>query len=250
MDHWLICSQWAGVWAAASAERLSAYAARLANCLKDLTQKSDVDTASEVLRRQLQSEVKDLEQPAVNGLATMNADDRQQVRGYYTALWLWNRLEKSRWEKANIALRLPKIRREKSLDVDHIVAWDLWQSKLRTLAALPPDTGSSTEETNVEELTQAVNMLGNCMLLEKNFNISKSNKPLKDFLSGVYEFKNDQTRIEEWAIALDLDMCQVDSANTSVHKLMETFSARTVKIRQELEAFVRGTKPRVDLAPS
>ena len=54
------------------------------------------------------------------------------------------------------------------------------------------------------------------MLLEKNFNISKSNRPLKEFLEGVYEFKEGKLTIEEWATALDLKMSQIDSANTPI----------------------------------
>jgi hypothetical protein len=246
MDHWLICSQWAGVWASASAERLSGYAARLANCLKEVAPKADVTDTTEALKQQLQTEVKELEQSAINSLATMNADDRQQVRNYYTALWLWNRLDKSRWEKVKIALRLVKTRKENSLDVDHIVAWELWQSKFETFAA-SVEQSSATVGTNFEELRQEVNSLGNCMLLEKNFNISKSNKTLKDFLGGVYDFQTGKVTIKDWSKALDLDDHQVDPTDTSVLDLAELFKTRTSTIRQELEAFVRGTKTRMDL---
>jgi hypothetical protein len=43
------------------------------------------------------------------------------------------------------------------------------------------------------------------MLLEKNFNISKSNTSLKAFLDGVHEFKNNQQDMTAWAAALDLN---------------------------------------------
>src|SRR5207302_2522989 len=135
------------------------------------------------LRQQLESEVKDIEQNAMNGLVTMNANAREQVRIYYTALWLWNRLEQNRWEKAKLTLR-EKSRRQTVLDVDHIVAWDLWQSKVKTFQErqpklkIPQAVDAVPEQLTVEELGVKVNELGNCMLLEKNFNISKSNRPL------------------------------------------------------------------------
>jgi hypothetical protein len=39
------------------------------------------------------------------------------------------------------------------------------------------------------ELAPVVNELGNCMLPEKNFNISKRNKPLKALLDEVHKFE-------------------------------------------------------------
>jgi len=242
MDRWLICSQWAGVWASASAESLGGYATRLAVCAQTITKKADVAGAVSDLRQQLESELKAIEQQAVSGLMSINADDRQEVRAYYTALWVWNRLDEKRWEKAKLALRQER-RRQNRLDVDHIVAFNLWESKL---AALKDNVGGAAAES-IEGLLPVVNELGNCMLLEKNFNISKSNMPLKKFLEGVHEFKTGQLSLEEWATALDLSMQQVDSANTPVGPLRALFTERTQKIRSDLEQFIRGTRLRVDI---
>jgi hypothetical protein len=248
MDRWLICSQWANVWSTASAQSLGGYATRLAVCALAVAETQDVASAIGALSQQLQSEVKDIENAAVNGLVSMNADDRQQVRTYYTALWLWNRLEQNRWEKAKRVLER-KSRQQISLDVDHIVAWDLWKTKLDMLQAQPQTGVAVSEQFTVEELIPRVNELGNCMLLEKNFNISKSNRPLKEFLEGVYEFKEGKLTIEEWATALDLKMSQIDSANTPIEVLRSLFADRTQKIRADLEQFVRGIKVRIDLEP-
>jgi hypothetical protein len=252
MDRWLICSQWAGVWS--SAQTLGDYAKRLHNCSKTLPEKSDVATAVAALEQQLESEVKDIEQNAVNGLVALNASEREQVRIYYTALWLWNRLEQNRWDKAKLALR-EKSRRQIGLDVDHIVAWDLWRTKLKTLQERLSKSNTLqvgdtvAEQLSAEELGPKINELGNCMLLEKNFNISKSNKPLKDFLEGVHEFKNGQLSIEAWAEALDIEMPQVDCAETEVDALYTLFNKRTERIINDMEQFIRGTKTRIDLQP-
>jgi len=85
------------------------------------------------------------------------------------------------------------------------------------------------------------------MLLEKNFNISTSNKPLKQFLEGIHEFRAGTITVEEWTTALDLKTPQVDSANSAVNVLRSLFTERTQKIRGDLEQFVRGTKTRIDL---
>jgi len=242
MDRWLICSQWAGVWA--SGQSLDGYATRLATCVQGLAKKPDLSSAMAELKQGLELEVKAIEQAAVNGLMTISADDRSEVRSYYTALWIWNRLEHERWEKARVALR-EESRRSNRLDVDHIVACDLYQSKLDALKA-DVQTGEANAG-NIDDSAPMVNELGNCMLLEKNFNISKSNKPLKQFLDGVHEIKAHKFTVEEWATALDLKMPQVDSANTPVAELHTLFADRTQKIRGDLEQFIRGAKVRVDL---
>jgi hypothetical protein len=244
MDRWLICSQWAGVWASASAQSLGGYATRLAACAQGLAKTLDVSSAIAGLKQHLESELKDIEQTAVNGLMSINADGRQEVRVYYTPLWLWNRLDRKRWEKAKLALRQDS-RRQNRLEVDHIVACKLWESKLDALKGESGAGDGATE--NIEELAPAVNELGNCMLLEKNFNISKSSMPLKEFLEGVHEFRVGEFTVEEWATALDLEMPQVDSANAPVTALRALFTERTQKIRIDLEQFVRGIKTRVDI---
>ena len=139
-------------------------------------------------------------------------------------------------------------RRQNSLEVDHIVAWDLWKSKLAIIQP-PPSTGIAglPEQVVAGEPDPRVNELGNCMLLEKNFNISKSNRPLKEFLEGVHEFKEGTVTIEEWAAALELQMPQVDSATTTLDVLGSLFADRTLKIRGDLEQFARGMKARIDL---
>jgi 5-methylcytosine-specific restriction endonuclease McrA len=244
MDRWLVCTQWASVWASASAQSLGGYATRLSVCAQALAKETETPSAIALLKQRLESEVKDIEQAAVSGLMAINADDRQQVRGYYTALWIWNRLEQNRWEKVKLALR-QNSRRQNSLEVDHIVAYDLWQSKLKKLKA-EPLTGDAVGK-NVVDLLPVVNELGNCMLLEKNFNISKSNKPLKTFLEEVHEFKDGTYTIGDWAAALALKMPQVDSADTEVELLAALFAERAQQIRGDLEQFVRGTKARIDL---
>ena len=44
-----------------------------------------------------------------------------------------------------------------------------------------------------------VNTLGNCMLLEKKFNGSKSKSPMNIFLERVHEFRKETLEIELWA---------------------------------------------------
>ncbi len=128
--------------------------------------------------------------------------------------------------------------------------WDLWQSKLEMLQAQARTNAVVPDQVAVDELGPKVNELGNCMLLEKNFNISKSNRPLREFLENVHEFKEGTCTLEDWATALDLKMPQVDSATAPIEVLRNLFTERTQKIRSDLEQFVRGTKARIDLQPT
>jgi hypothetical protein len=233
MDRWLICSQWARVWAASSATNLAKYASELANRGKDLVRISDVASTVAALAALMETNLKEIEQGAMDFLSRMNADDREQVRGYYTALWLWNRLDKTRWASAKVALRQKSGRKNSTIEVDHVVACDLWRTKLTSLSD--------------EELASRVHEIGNCMLLEKNFNISKNNSTLKNFLDNVYEFKDKKLKLADWAAALDLDMAQVDCSAISVDQLQKLFEARTRNIRSDLENFVRGSANRIDL---
>ena len=246
MDRWLICSQWAGVWASSSAASLAKYASGLATCAKELGEITSVAIATDALSGQMQRDLKELEQDAVNFLSTMNADDRQQVRTYYTALWLWNRLDKTRWDSAKIALR-QQSRRKSSIEVDHIVSFDIWDKKLAALPDAPPVIDGDPQGPQKEDIRPRVNEIGNCMLLEKNFNISKSNAALKSFLERVHEFKEGKLELPAWASALDLDMAQVDCSAVSAEDLQKLFSVRTQKIRADLEKFIRGEGNRVDL---
>jgi hypothetical protein len=111
----------------------------------------DVASAAAELKRHLESEARSIEQAAVNGLMSIHADDRQQVRAYYKALWRWNRLERNRWKKAKVTLRQKsrRHRRQNRLEVDHIVAYNLWQSKLKTGYQPLPHHGEAVTEDGV-----------------------------------------------------------------------------------------------------
>ena len=68
---------------------------------------------------------------------------------------------------------------------------------------------SPKDEEEAQELLQEINRLGNCSLLEKTFNISKSAKTLRTFLADVHEFKSATLKIDDWATALGLCPCVV-----------------------------------------
>jgi hypothetical protein len=226
-DRWLICSQWAGRWASSTADTIAGYAKRLAECAQAVDAEQDREKVLLLLRGFLENEVKSLEADATTGIGALQVSRREQVRGYFTALWMWHRLDADRWKVSQIQLRT-KARRKSSLEVDHTVAFALWERKLK--AGLP--TGVKA----IEDALPIVNRLGNCSLLEKNFNISKSDQTFKAFLDEVHEFKTGSVTVDAWALALLVPDSMLAPSTVDVNV-----------IRDELVEFVKGTKARVDL---
>jgi hypothetical protein len=132
-----------------------------------------------------------------------------------------------------------KARRKISLEVDHSVAYTLWEKKL--------NTGLPAGITEIEDALQIVNRRGNCSLLEKNFNISKSDRTLKSFLDDIHEFKTGSKTLDAWAQALLVPNSMLDPSTTDVNVLVKAIDDRDKAIRDELVDFVKGTRTRVDL---
>jgi len=237
-DRWLMGSQWAGRWAVASAETIVGYAKRLSECAKLVKATNDPEKATQLLREFLETEIKALEADAITGIQAIQVRRRELVRVYYAPLWVWHRLEAKRWKMSKIQLRSAQSG-AMSLDVDHSVAHDIWERKI--------EHGLPTGVTEKDEALAIVNQLGNCSLLEKSFNISKSNRTLRSFMEEVHEFKEDKPLLNEWAAALGVAETMLDGETTEVTALAEAIDARDILIRKELGEFVSGKRVRVDM---
>ncbi len=126
-----------------------------------------------------------------------------------------------------------------SLDVDHTVAYALWEKKL--VAELPDGF------TEQEEAQSIVNRLGNCSLLEKSFNVSKSDKTLKSFMEAVHEIKEKKVALEDWAKTLLIDDAMLDPSGVTANAIFKAIEERDQLIRKEVVDFVKGSRSRVDL---
>ena len=89
--------------------------------------------------------------------------------------------------------------------------------------------------------------MGNCSLLEKSFNISKSDRTLKSFLEEVHEFKTGKIALAGWAVSLGLPDSMVDAGQADVDTLVKAIGDRDKLIRDEVCEFVTGKGIRVDL---
>ena len=147
----------------------------------------------------------------------VNVARRELVRGYYVPLWVWHRLDAKRWEMSRIQLR-EQGKKKVTLDVDHSVAHALWERKLAT--GLP--TGASDKDDAIS----LVNRLGNCSLLEKSFNISRSDKTFKSFMQEVHELKTHQVTLDEWAASLGLSQEMLDPEAATVDAIATAVGTR------------------------
>ncbi|MCX7309015.1 MAG: hypothetical protein NTZ72_14150, partial [Afipia sp.] len=91
-----------------------------------------------------------------------------------------------------------------------------------------------------------INALGNCSLLDKSFNISKSDYPMWDFLKEVHEFKQGKIERGDWEAALSLNETLTEPNKSSLADITKAIRARDSIIRKDLADFIAGTKQRVD----
>lgn len=256
IDRWLICSQWSGVWGTAS---LKDYISELAKVVDALPNETSIDKVVERLDSHLHDKIRGFESDAIKYIENLEAQDRAHVTMYYTPLWIWCRLDVARWESAKILLRYAP-GATTPLEVDHVVAWARWNDKIDVLRKAPPVIAHPASELaesqpgtvagatlDFDAILPEVNQLGNCMLLEKKFNGSKSKKPMNEFLERVHEFRKETLEIEQWAKPLALTLPQIESTATSVDTLQQLFEARRKFIVDELAEFIKGNKRRIDI---
>jgi hypothetical protein len=252
IDRWILCSQWAGRWSQSSETTVAAYVKDLHEKAKEVAALPDPDAAVKILDEHLKALVDGLSKDAIGYVATaFSSVRRDRVSSYRNMLWIWHRLDDTRWKLSQVQLRIGK--KAAAWDVDHTVAFSLWEDMIK--AGLP------AVSQDQEDALALVNRLGNCVLLEKNFNISKSKDAAKSFLSKVHEFKTGKITLHEWGAALRVPEEMLDPLTVSgVHNGDEKFSPvdiiakvignRDAEMREELADFVRGKKVRCDIEPA
>lgn len=237
LDRWLICSQWAGVWSGSSATTIESYAKRLTELLKSVEGLNDGRQVHAAWDQCFKGLVDDLVNTATNGVNSVLASSRERVAVYRNFLWVWHRLDADRWSKSQLPLRVGK--RRATCEVDHVVSFALWAGKVQS--------NSLTPLQDRDEAVALANRMGNCVLLEKNFNISKSDSPLISFLSQIHEIVEGKIRIDAFCAALSIPQTLLDPAAATVKDIVDAIEARDNEIRTELAQFVKGDKARVDV---
>ena len=91
-----------------------------------------------------------------------------------------------------------------------------------------------------------INLLGNCSLLDKSFNISKSDEPMRHFLEQVHEFKDGKVVMAAWEAALSLNPILTLPDSSAFAEIKKAIQTRDALIRKDLIEFIGGQKHRVD----
>jgi len=236
-DRWILLSQWAGRWGMSSGKIVAAYAQGLADDWKIVRKKTNAEDVLQVLESRMEKWLTELRTDASGFIQGLNVEERTAVRQYYVPLWLWHRLDKKRFQYSQKPLRHDQKKKGSKAEVDHVVAVKIWEDKLL-------DSSERTDISN-EEIGQ-INYLGNCILLEKTFNISKGKTSLKSFLSQVHEFKTQKIRLDEWATTMKLSDVLLDAENSDYTAIKDAIQDRGKLIKQELIEFIQGTRQRAD----
>jgi hypothetical protein len=193
---------------------------------------------------------------AIQYIENFVVKDRRRVHAYHNLLWVWHRLDDARWNASSLPMRTGRKRTSK-LEVDHTIADAWWQRRvdLETEEKLKTFVGTDLEKLSVGpdgydsrwEAQGLVNLLGNCSLLDKSFNISKSDNPMWAFLREVHEFKQGVFVRQDWQADLLLNDTMTEPDDKTLAELKTLIQSRDSAIRNELKNFINGSKPRMDI---
>jgi hypothetical protein len=254
LDRWIFGSQWANVWGDGAVLNFQNFATELNTIFGQLKTAHAADlvaTADDSINQMMaRVSIKAIEQ-----INNVHVRDRHRVHAYHPFLWVWHRLEENRWTNSSIQMRTGRKRTSK-LEVDHTVADAWWgrvveqqiQTKLAAFigtdeekALIAPDDFESRYDA-----IAFINMLGNCSLLDKSFNISKSDEPMRHFLQQVHEFADGKVQMDDWETALSLNSTLTLPNEAAFTDIKKAIHARDALIRKDLTDFIGGQKNRVD----
>jgi len=236
-DRWLFGSSWAYLWSSSPAESAQRVAKQLAATSKEIIVAATGTTVLELLAHQSDALIKDIEAAATMSINALSVYHRSAVSAYRDYLWIWHRIDKERWAKSSIPLRTTG-HATTDIEVDHLVPIGLFNEFAKTAAA--------GDEQKFHELQRPINLIGNCSLLEKSFNISKCDRELAQFLAGVHEFKEGLMSVEDWASAMSVSAALLNPKSENIESIVNAIKTREKLIKQELVEFIQGKRVRVD----
>lgn len=254
LDRWIFGSQWANVWGDGAvlnfqnfALELNGFFVKIKNCSVGDLLNVVKDGFERLLLRVLPK--------AIEHINNFVVTDRRRVHAYYQMLWVWHRLEAMRWQHSSISMRTGR-KRSTKLEVDHTVANEWWVNLVNreTENKLVDFVGTEEEKALLapanfsikSEAYTFINSLGNCSLLDKSFNISKSDKPMWEFLKDVHEFKKNEIQRDVWESSLLLSKTLTSPDAANFEEIIESIENRDKLIRKELVDFLMGSIYRVD----
>lgn len=255
LDRWVFGSQWANVWGEAAVLNFQNFAADL-NEFKGNLEKCAANSLLTTVDSGVNQLMGRVSVKAIELINNTVVRDRRRVHIYYPMLWVWHRLDTLRWEHSSVPMRTGRKRTSK-LEVDHTVA-DAWWGRLidheietKRAAFLGTDDEKGLvgpdDFPSKEDALAFINLLGNCSLLDKSFNISKSDKPMWEFLKEVHEFKDGTLTRNAWEKALSLTETLTSPERSTLALIKEAVQTRDNLIRRDLTDFISGIQNRMDV---
>ena len=191
-ERWLVLTQWARRWSGSTASVYGGYIKQLSEDRAELNA-AGIEQVTEILSSRMNTWLTALAADADTYIENdLHVDSREEVHLYFLALWVWHRLNERRWAFSRTPLAIGKSKI--AIDVDHLVSVGYWTDTLK--AARPASTPLSEDDL------EGLNDIGNCCLLEKNFNITKGKGVLAEFVAQLHEFSDGQIRLPEWQESL------------------------------------------------
>lgn len=255
LDRWIFGSQWANVWGDGAVVNFQNFATELNSIFGKLktAQAPGLIAATDDSINQMMARVST---KAVEQINNVLVRDRRRVHAYHPFLWVWHRLEEDRWKNSSIQMRTGRKRTSK-LEVDHTVADAWWARSVeqQIQVKLAAFVGTDEEKARIApddfesryDAIAFINMLGNCSLLDKSFNISKSDEPMRHFLQQVHEFKDGKVKIADWENALALPTELTSPEKSTFAEIKKAIQNRDALIRKDLVDFIGGKIFRSDI---
>lgn len=254
-DRWIFGSQWASTWGEHAVRNFQELANELSKMAKEL-QNSDESNLLEIADVAIQRLMNRVAERALSHVVNFTVRERTRVHLYYSLLWVWHRLDRERWKYSSVPMRTGR-RRTSKLEVDHTIADAWWNRLVQQLITQKQTHFTGPEEERWKlapgdfkspyEARSFINLLGNCLLLDKSFNISKSDGSMWSFLENVHEFINKKFARDKWEAAMDLVSEVTEPEGVDLSRLVKAIETRDREIREDLSNFVRGSLVRVDL---
>ena len=209
---WLLLSQWAGLWSKGTDISVENYTKKISAIYFDEARNGSIDdvTIKNILNKEIQEWVCDQKEGSITFIDLLMVNERTSVGGYRSALEIWQEQDSDRLTQASILLKTSNSELKK--EVDHIVSY---KSALEIYKAFPP-MGKTLLDT--------INSIGNCMLLQKTFNISK-----KDLSLVRWFGKNEFSEIEDASQEDKKFNANVFYKTLAIPKEMSCFDPNSIK---------------------
>ena len=269
LSRWVVLPSWGGNWSAHTETFLGQVSAKIAEKAANLLSSVNMITLiGEV--KQLSNDVNEVARSGASNALRLCLRERK-VFLYRSRLEIWQGLDQNRARFRTLTFYDANGQKEGVLQVDHIVAHEMWRALVEqsfadgrlemdwaasNLCGIAKDEISRQKADNLQEFERRVksnsigfiNSIGNCMLLNAGYNISKRKKPLGDFMDHMYEFQAntpDARRVDRaaWVEAMKLSDALIHPDKYSIPEISTAIQEREKAIYDDLASFIVKSEP-------